>query len=380
MKVEIIEANMTGLQHSYPNGIYIRIFCSIFGSNNSTLNCSEAHYANLNLDDLNLKVNYLNVLKPGKHRIIKFFLEYFQTMKILKNSDSELIIFLSSFPNVQYFHILNSKKFKNKKVVIMTHGELEGLVLKGRKWKFWSYPFWITKCFKHDLPENISRIVLGKSIADNLKNYTDEKNIYFIDQPRDNFKSVNNVLPNANNNIFAFIGNCLYKKGGKSFITAAKNIADVSDSIFEVIGAYDLSEKDISTNLKLLSSPHKMISRKLFDESLEKITYACFPYPSDTYRFTASGAVLDAIIYLKPIIYIKNDYFDGIFEKSENIGYRCENEEDFIKTIKEIDSHPDIDCYKKQIENLKKLQSKFYINTIENQLKSILTAVLEDEQ
>lgn len=379
MKVEIIEANMTDLQHAYPNGIYTRIFCSLFGDSNVILNCSEAQYPNLNIDDLNLKINYLKVLKPGKHRIAKFLLEYFQTTKILKNTDADLIIFLSSFPNTQYFHILNAKKFKNRKIIIMTHGELEGLILKGKEWKFWSYPFWITKCFKHKLPENISRIVLGKSIADNLINYTDEKNIYFIDQPRDNFQSVNRILPNVRNNIFAFIGNCLYKKGGVTFVEAAKNISDISQSTFEVIGAYDLSKKDVVSNLKLLSSPHEMISRKLFDKSLEEITYACFPYPSNTYRFTASGAVLDAIIYLKPIIYIKNDYFDGLFENAGNVGYRCENEESFIKTIKEIDENPNITCYKEQVINLKKLQSKFSIKNIENQLKSIIVNIMESK-
>lgn len=376
MKIELIEANMTGLQHAYPNGIYTKIFCSLFGNSNVILNCSKSHYSNLNIDDL--KVNYLKVLKPGKHRIVKFLLEYFQTMKILKNTDADLVIFLSSFPNVQYFHILNAKKFKDKKVIIMTHGELEGLILKGKEWKFWSYPFWITKCFKHKQPETISRIVLGKSIADNLRNYTDEKNIYFIDQPRNNFQSINKILPNAKNNVFAFVGNCLYKKGGGVFIEAARNISNTSQSIFEVIGAYDLSKKDIAPNLKLLSSPHEMISRKLFDKSLEEITYACFPYPSDTYRFTASGALLDAIIYLKPIIYIKNDYFDGLFENAGNIGYRCENEEGFIKTTKEIDEHPNIVCYKKQVENLKKLQNKFSIENIERQLKSIIENIMEN--
>lgn len=375
MKIEIIEANMTGLQHSYPNGIYIRIISSIVGANNCILNCSKEHYKNLNIDALSLKVNYLKVLKPGKYRILKFFLEYTQTIKILKTSEADLFVFLSSFPNIQYFYILNANKFKNKKIIIMTHGELEGLILKNRKWKFWSYPFWITKCFNYKLPLNISRIVLGKSIAENLKKYSDDKNIYYIDQPRDGFELSNKILPKNNDNVFAFIGNCLYKKGGKTFVNAAKNISVDSKSTFEVIGAYDLSEKDIVSNLKLLAPPHQMIPRKLFNEELKKITYACFPYPNNTYRFTASGAVLDAIIYLKPLVYIKNDYFDGIFDDAGDIGYRCEDEDDFIHTIKNLDKNSNISRYLKQIENLKKLQHKFSIKNIEQQLKTIINLI-----
>ena len=137
MNISVVEANMTGLQHSYPNGIYVNILRNIIGEGKLFLYCSEEHFSNLGIKKQDVIVNYIKVLKPGKYRIIKFFLEYFQTMKIIKNTDSELIIFLSSFPNVQFFHTLFHKKFKTKKIIIMTHGEAEGLIMNGRKWKFW---------------------------------------------------------------------------------------------------------------------------------------------------------------------------------------------------------------------------------------------------
>ena len=377
MKIELIEANMTGLQHAYPNGVYTRIFSKLAGEGNLTLHCSPEHYPNLNVEDLNLPVQFLKVLKPGTKRIKKFFLEYKQTMKILRESDSDLIIFLSSFPNVQFFHTLAAKKFYNKKVIIMTHGEAEGLVLPGRRWKFWSYPFWITLCYKLKLPNNISRIVLGESILNNMKPFCNSKQIYFIDQPRDNFKTENSIAPRPKQNVFAFIGNCLYKKGGESFVKAANAVSNDSGSKFIIIGAYDLDESNIASRITLLSKPHEMIPRKLFNESLESVTYACFPYPSDTYKFTASGAVLDAVIYLKPIIYIKNDYFDGIFKDAGDIGYRCENETEFIETIKRLNETPDLVRYSKQVENLRNLQNKFSVENVEKQLEIILNSVLD---
>lgn len=379
MKIELIEANMTGLQHAYPNGIYTRIFSKIAGEGNLTLHCSPEHYPNLNVEDLNLNTKYLKVLKPGTRRIQKFFLEYKQTMKIIENTDSDLIIFLSSFPNVQFFHTLAHKKFANKKVIIMTHGEAEGLVLPGRKWKFWSYPFWITLCYKLKLPENMFRIVLGESILENMRAFSESNHIYYIDQPRDNFKSENKILPMKKENIFAFIGNCLYKKGGAAFVKAAEFKSPDSKSKFEIIGAYDLNEHLSSLKLTLLSKPHEMIPRKIFNEALENITYACFPYPNDTYKFTASGAVLDAIIYLKPIIYIKNDYFDGIFKNAGDIGYRCEDEKEFIETINRLDETPDTKRYSEQVANLKQLQNKFAIENVEMQLNDIIQSVMNSK-
>ena len=379
MKIEIIEANMTGLQHSYPNGIYTRIFKKISGQDKCVINCSEEHFPNLNIDDLDIDKVYLKVLKPGKHRIFKFFLEYSQTMKILKKSDADLIIFLSSFPNVQFFHILFSKKIKNKRIIIMTHGEAEGLIMPGRNWKFWSYPFWITRCFKLSLPRNMFRIVLGESIANNMKSFCRTNRIFYIDQPRDGFKKDNKIEPRKYGNNFAFIGNCLYKKGGETFVNASKQIRDESCSTFTIIGAYDLDDSVIEKRIRLLGKPHEMISRNLFNDSLEKVTYACFPYPSNTYKFTASGAVLDAIIYLKPIIYIKNDYFDGIFREAGDIGYRCENEEEFISQILKLDNEPETDRYNLQVENLKKLQNRFSVDNIEQQLRCIIEDVMSRE-
>lgn len=377
MNISVVEANMTGLQHSYPNGIYVNILRNIIGEGKLFLYCSEEHFSNLGIQKQDVIVNYIKVLKPGKYRIIKFFLEYFQTMKIIKNTDSELIIFLSSFPNVQFFHTLFHKKFKTKKIIIMTHGEAEGLIMNGRKWKFWSYPFWISKCFKLKLPTNMSRIVLGKSIKENINQISNNERIFFIDQPRENFKTENQILPNKQNNIFAYIGNCLYKKGGNTFIKASSCLETNSASIFKIIGAYDLTTDVLNERIVLLGEPHKMIPRAVFEDSLQTITYACFPYPSNTYKFTASGAVLDALIYLKPIIYIKNDYFDGIFSEAGDIGYRCKDEEEFIETIRYLDMFPDEERYKNQVRNLLKLQEKFSIKNIEKQMSNIIQSVME---
>ena len=373
MKIDVIEANMTGWQHSFHNSCCIKIIHNI--ADTIQIFCSKEHKKCLDIPNDIIVYDIIKVLPPGKNRIKKFFLEYLQTMTLIKNSDADLIFFLSSFPNVQYFYILNAKKFNDKKVIIMTHGEAEGLILPGRKWKFWSYPFWITLCFKLKLPKNIFRIVLGESILNNLKSFSDSDQIFYIDQPRDSFRDENTVLPLPKNNTFAFIGNCLYKKGGESFVKAANQVKMDSDSIFEIIGAYDLDES-ISKNVTLFSKPHEMIPRNLFNEALEKVTYACFPYPSNTYKFTASGAVLDAVIYLKPIVYIKNDYFDGIFKDAGDIGYRCENEKDFIETIKKLDENPDVNRYKQQVENLKRLQNKFSIDNIEKQIRAIVVNIM----
>lgn len=239
------------------------------------------------------------------------------------------------------------------------------------KWKIWSYPFWISKCFKRKLPHNVFRIVLGKSISQNLKKLYKEQNIYYIDQPRDGFKEKNEVVPNNYRNIYGFIGDFLNKKGGMTFKKVAAEMANTG-SEFWLIGPY---HENIGNDIKTFTGMNEYLVKKQFNDLIEKITYACFPYPSDSYKLTASGAVLDAIRYLKPIIYIKNDYFDGIFDGSGDIGYRCKDEKEFCDTIHFLDQNTNIEQYNLQVKNLKLLQNKFKEETVMNQMKNIMSNI-----
>ena len=270
-----------------------------------------------------------------------------------------------------------SKKYKKKKIIIITHGELEGLLLSG-KWKPWSYPFWMSICFRKKLPNNIYRIVLGENMKEYLVENFKENNIFSIDQPRDKFRTKNEVLPSVKANIFAYFGDFMKKKGAQCFIDSEKSISNDSKSELWVIGrnsiGFQLSKE---SKVKLKSQNGEFMPVDEYDFLISKVTYACFPYPSDSYRLTASGAVLDAIRFLKPIVYIVNPYFNAIFEDAGDIGYPCKNEYEFIKTIELIDNNVDVEKYCSQVDNLRKLQDKFKKKTIEQEIMKILEKVNE---
>lgn len=373
MKISIIEANMTEYQHSYPNSVYINILADIFGHNNIEVYCSEEHFKCMGFTKCIKAVRYIPIkVIPGNNNMIKKFIyEFYNTFKIIKSCRSDLIIFLSSCPDIQLPLISYMRRKKQPNIIIMTHGELEGLLMGG-KWKIWSYPFWIDRCFKKRLPQNVFRIVLGKSISQYLKKVYKEPNIFYIDQPRDDFKEKNEVVPCTYKNIYGFIGDFLIKKGGNTFKKIANEV-EKSSSEFWLIGAH---HENIGNDIKTFSKMNEYLNKNYFDSLIEKITYACFPYPCDSYKLTASGAVLDAIRHLKPIIYIGNDYFDGIFEFSGDIGYRCRNEKEFCDTIHFLEQHVDIARYRFQVENLKVLQNKFQKDAVAAQLENIIDRIL----
>lgn len=376
-KIAIVEANMTGLQHAYPNGVYCSLISELYGKENISLYCSSEHLKAMKIGDIYSKFKDLRVISDDNKMIQKFFVEINNTFGIINETDADVIIFLSCFPDVQFAIQMYAKLIGiKKKIVIFTHGELEGLLMSG-KWKVWSYPFWISLCMKNTMPQNVYRIVLGKSIMDNLNKLHHDKAIFYIDQPRDNFSTENKVCHEKGHNNYSFIGDFLEKKGSKTFLDASKVIN--SNSRFVIIGKYHpVTNASIGSNV-CICGKNGFIEKDEFDELIKKTTYACYPYPTNSYRLTASGAVLDAIRFLKPIIYIANDYFDSIFEGAGNIGYRCKNETEFIRLIQELDNSDRTIEYKNQVENLKKLQQKFGKENIKNQLQKILNSIEGEE-
>lgn len=377
MNITIIEANMTGTQHSYHNSICVRIFSEIAGNGKVDLYCSREHLECMGIicEGSNISFHEIEVVPGNQHMIKKFLVESKQTFKILNDTENDIIIFLSSCPDIQYPIIKLAKKYKNKKIVIMTHGELEGLVMSG-KWKPWSYPFWISLCFKKNLPSNIYRIVLAESIKDYIDKQYDYDNIYFIDQPRDGFQEFNEVIPMEYNNKFGYIGDCSEAKGGYDFLNAAKLLGTNSESELWVVGRCLLENVDTNDKINILSKDNNFLTLDTFNHYISKLTYACFPYPNNCYQLTASGAVLDAVRYLKPIVYIKNEYFDGIFKDAGDIGYRCNDAIEFCNVIKELDENPNMERYHAQVKNLKSVQKKFAIDSVKHSLDKILRDVL----
>ncbi|MCQ2585362.1 MAG: hypothetical protein MJ185_07220 [Treponema sp.] len=370
MTFSIVEANMTGFMHSPFNSSIIKILNDL-SNEKVELFCSEEHLSALNFDKDEVLFSPIKVLNPGVKRIKKFFIEYKQSKEIIKKSKTDFIVFLSCFPNVQFFLTKWLKKYKNKKVIFFTHGEAEGLELSG-KWKVWSYPFWISACSKIKQPENLYRIVLGSSIKKHIDKYF-KINVFSIEHPiGDCIGLVNNHELNSGF-VFGFVGKCTLNKGGDVFIKTAQKCDDF-DSIFRIVGENTIKYDSIPENLDVMSNG-KMMTHEAYENGIKSLDYCCFPFPSDTYKFTASGALLDAIRFAKPVIYIKNDYFDSVFEFAGDIGFRCETEEDFINTIKSLAENQENGRYKKQSENMKSLQKMFLPENVKNQLECIFNQI-----
>ena len=76
---------------------------------------------------------------------------------------------------------------------------------------------------------------------------------------------------------------------------------------------------------------------------------------------TASGAFTDAVNFEKPIIAIRNEFFDYYFKKFGNIGYLFDNIDDMAEKMIEIIERKPQEEYLVQKENIKKLKKNIDI-------------------
>ena len=138
MRVAIVEANMNGTQHSYPNGVYTRIIAELFKNSRVDLYCTQEHLKCMGFDNTlpkNVKFHSINVVQTNEQNMFrKFLMEYKNTFRILDKSKADLVIFLSCFPDIQLPIIKNARRWSNKKIIIFTHGELEGLIIRRNTW------------------------------------------------------------------------------------------------------------------------------------------------------------------------------------------------------------------------------------------------------
>ena len=105
---------------------------------------------------------------------------------------------------------------------------------------------------------------------------------------------------------------------------------------------------------------------------MRKLTYVVWTAKPDHYRLTASGTFLDAMAFLKPGIYLRNDYIEYYFERMGDIGYLCDSCDDMVSTVREILSEFPTVRYQRQVENIRKGRIIFEPQTLAPRLRDIV--------
>lgn len=143
-------------------------------------------------------------------------------------------------------------------------------------------------------------------------------------------------------------------------------------SVFILIGPItDVEIKKMKTFDVMIPSPDNPLDRDEFEQYAARIDYAVFCYPCPSYRLAASGALFDAFSFAKPIIAIRNPFFEYYFEEMGDIGYLYDSYEEMKESIINIVDNFPADRYEQQRSNIIKNREKYSVQRLGMQFKEL---------
>lgn len=380
----IIEPKLLNVQHIPVNCSFISIIRKqypeekiVFAADKDYIENAKIFFSHNNLNIDNIDYHPIDVIQvsSGKQEFKSIPNQFKILTKLINKLQPEKILFL-------YTHrpaVLFAKWFAltNKKIPIsmIFHSDLESLLDLESDFRkkilspynlHWGLKFCKTPQTKYIvLSEHMKPKLL--SMLPNLdKNLIECHHPYIFEEAYEHKPFKDNVIR------FSTFGEGYKQKGTDLLFELAQNIDPNQTNYkpeFSLIGAIlDPQLKpyiEKNTSVKV-AAQDKRISREEFSTLAKDIDYALYFYRNDAYQLTASGAFLDALTYLKPIIARKNPFFEYYFNLLGDIGYLCEDYDEIEQVIKNILENPSKERYLHQRENLLKARTIFEIDSIAN--------------
>lgn len=394
-----IDQTSEGQHHMVFNAAFIEILSELFPKNNiNYLGVESSQLAVIELISFPVKqklslnsINYFNtstVLKPIKilFFIFKEILRVYYFIKIFLKTNKKDVICLSitTFSSLFLFRFISL--FFKRSIFIILHGDIDFLYKATNTYEkinAWTHKLIFklkTKSLKYIVLNKICKNILVKDKYLNEEELIEINHPYFFDK-----NTSNNLNSFEKPIIYAHNGSMEVERKNSHFIfeiaKQLKDLIDINHIEFQSIGlatqqidAYKNQYVKLSVGIKRENLP-PYLSREQYEFELKKVNYLLFFFPVDEYVFRASGAVIDAIAFEKPIIVLKHPFFENLFQQGGNIGYICESLAEMKQLIINISSGETVyfEQYQKQVNNLKNLKEKFGIKHIVNDIKEQLS-------
>lgn len=239
---------------------------------------------------------------------------------------------------------------------------------------FW-FRLWISLGNTHWL----RYVVLGSRIEERLKRYVPRVSSYVssIDHPYF-FSDDVSPEPFADHAIrFGSYGIGSLEKGTDIFFRLAEEVQSAKTTYkptFTLIGYIDKRMKDVPHGSVNIPSSDVPLDQEAYAKYGSGIDYALVFYRPNAYELRASGAILDAFSFLKPIIALKSPLSEYYFNKMGDIGYLCENYDAARDTVLDILETRPTDRYRQQQENILTQRVQFSPAGVSAKFRSLLQA------
>jgi extradiol dioxygenase family protein len=346
-KLIYVDNTSTGSFHEMFNASSLKMFSEIYGEviYYASETVKENTFNNLYKTPINITHKYIPVIN-SKNRISNYLFAITAILTscfILIKSNKKDVLFFNN--TVIWSFLLHNFlcKILKRKVIFMFHGDLEYLYEPASPLN--SFSMKVLEKIKQEkftTSKDVYFCVLGESIKKNLKKYVStkfyEKTISF----EHSYIFREHIKSNKIDDSIIRVGHLGELRKGKLFVD---NLFKFSNSLninkkfkFYSIGRI-LYDKDIlkRNGIEIISdSNERRLSRLEMDEAISMLDYIVFLYPKEGYKLRASGALYDAIDCEKPILLLKNDYFENIISEHKDIGCLFENENEIVDYLKNV--------------------------------------------
>ena len=347
MKVHYVNSFASGTQHKVFNGATLYMFAELFPA--------EVHVYSVPSSECFLKTipNAGNVASWKRlwvcsiNSLAGLGLRYVQSALcnvwvLLKAKPVDLVVY--NFNNVFSSHVVDilCRCFR-RNVLVFCHNELEYITNSGKHSSLQKKVLSrLTNSYfsvrRKQVAKGLRFVVLGGSILRNLRPVLSPEmaaRFWAIDHPvTTSEKSVHHVEAGKGYVNIGTVGIVNYYKGASELVNVVKSVSPDSNVRFSIVGSVQGDVEPVrNAGITLPPNPSVPMPDSEFQRAVAALDFILLLYPHDTYRLMASGAVLDALRFEKPIIALRTDYFEYLFKKFGKFGYLANDTGELLHLI-----------------------------------------------
>jgi len=343
--VFFIELNKTGGSHAVINASMIKILSNGAENNKLIVYASKTHIENIKpftSDYSNIEFLKINVIdKDFKTWILKELLEIYNLFLVLlraKKAKAELVYISSLFPIAHYFFKRIKWWFPNVKVIVGLHGEME-FIRENKNFKLRFLGLFLKKAFRLKTDKKTNYLVFGDIIRINLLKYglIKAEEFIVIDHPYE-YKNITlntQIKEEHQPTRLGTVGIGSINKNSQLLFSLGFTLQSLIKEKKIILSAIGRMSSDLKPFYNdFVEVPfNSAVEREDFDKEINKLDYTLFFYDNSFYQLCASGSLFDSINMEKPILAIRNDYFEYYFNMLGNIGYLFDDINEMELTI-----------------------------------------------
>ena len=389
--IVICEPRLRGFEHATVNAALIGTVADAFQEEDLLFLAEAAHirYVKNILDAHSVVVRYrettsppgtlLNYPRSAAQRSAADFRLYRNVFHLAHKNHANTIIFCSATTRGIISIKALLRRYRDIVCLVVPHDILQAVTrvpsLRPDR-LFFSFRFWISFGNTHRL----RYVVLGPRIEERLKQYVPRVSSYVssIDLP---YFFTDDVGPEpfADHVIrFGSYGLGSFVKGTDIFFRLAEEVQSAKTTYkptFTLIGhILDKRMKAVPHRWVNIPSVDVPLDQEAYEKYCRNIDYALFFHRPNAFELRASGAILDAFSFLKPIIALKGPLSEYYFKKMGDIGYLCENRNAMPDTVLDILETMPTGRYRQQQANILKQRGQFSPAGVSLKFRNLLQA------